>query len=213
MPGAERRAQLLDIAREIIRCDGVNALTMEALAEAAGITKPVVYRHFKNSEDVVIEILDEYRLGSIKAAIAVVEGSRTIHEYIDRIIDCLFDYVGENGAIIRSITNGFTSSSSVDAFFLSQQRRTHQVYSDLLLQQGVPEERVPLAAYALMEMINTTINEFAGKTDSAARKTLKDMASATIRSLMHGKGKKPRTPAVLFEELADTRAAAQVGLA
>jgi len=199
MSGAERRVQLLDTAREIIRGEGVGALTMTRLADAAGVTKPIVYKHFRNSEDVLIEILKEYRRGSVCAALEVVDGARTIYDYMDRIIDCLFDYVREEGAIVRGITNGFTSSPNIDAFFLSQQRRTHQVYRDLLLQQGVPKDRVSLAAYALMELINATINEYAEREGPANRETLKQMARAAIRSVVQVRGVKPQTPAILFE--------------
>lgn len=38
--------QLLDIAWQIIRAEGTDALTLGYLAEKAGVTKPVVYDHF-----------------------------------------------------------------------------------------------------------------------------------------------------------------------
>ena len=42
----DRRAQLLSVAREMIRAEGADALTLGTLADRAGITKPVVYEHF-----------------------------------------------------------------------------------------------------------------------------------------------------------------------
>ena len=48
----QRREQLLAAATGIVRISGIEALTMAALAEQAGVSKPVVYEHFSNSEEV-----------------------------------------------------------------------------------------------------------------------------------------------------------------
>jgi AcrR family transcriptional regulator len=42
----DRNRQLLDVAWQIIRAEGTDALTLGYLAERAGVTKPVVYDHF-----------------------------------------------------------------------------------------------------------------------------------------------------------------------
>ncbi|MDA8483368.1 TetR/AcrR family transcriptional regulator [Pseudomonas resinovorans] len=42
----ERQRQLLDMACQLIREEGTDALTLGRLAEQAGVTKPVVYDHF-----------------------------------------------------------------------------------------------------------------------------------------------------------------------
>ncbi|WP_127650976.1 TetR/AcrR family transcriptional regulator [Pseudomonas koreensis] len=42
----DRNRQLLDVAWQIIRAEGTDALTLGYLAEQAGVTKPVVYDHF-----------------------------------------------------------------------------------------------------------------------------------------------------------------------
>jgi len=46
MSKTDRRRQLLDVAALIARHDGTDALTLAAVAERAGVTRPVVYEHF-----------------------------------------------------------------------------------------------------------------------------------------------------------------------
>lgn len=41
-----RREQLLDTAMAIVRAHGTDSLTLLSLAEAAGVSRPVVYDHF-----------------------------------------------------------------------------------------------------------------------------------------------------------------------
>lgn len=46
MSAAERREQLLDVALEILCDQGAEALSIDAIAKGAGITRPVVYTQF-----------------------------------------------------------------------------------------------------------------------------------------------------------------------
>jgi AcrR family transcriptional regulator len=48
MTGAERREQLLDVTKAIVGESGFHAVSIEAVARRAGITRPVVYGHFKD---------------------------------------------------------------------------------------------------------------------------------------------------------------------
>jgi AcrR family transcriptional regulator len=46
MSALERREQLLDVTKEIVGEQGFHAVSIEAVARRAGITRPVVYGHF-----------------------------------------------------------------------------------------------------------------------------------------------------------------------
>jgi len=48
MPPAQRREQLLDAALSVIVELGYSGVSIEAVARAAGVTRPVVYDHFPN---------------------------------------------------------------------------------------------------------------------------------------------------------------------
>ena len=50
MSAAARREQLLDAAKAIVDEHGFHAVSIEAVARAAGITRPVVYTHFGDLE-------------------------------------------------------------------------------------------------------------------------------------------------------------------
>jgi AcrR family transcriptional regulator len=48
MPPRQRREQLLDAALSVILEQGYGGVSIEAVARAAGVTRPVVYDHFPN---------------------------------------------------------------------------------------------------------------------------------------------------------------------
>jgi len=78
MPRHERRAQLLAVARELIRDGGTDEFTLGRLAERAGVTKPVVYDHFGDRAGALAELyraFEEQQRASLTAALAGVDPS------------------------------------------------------------------------------------------------------------------------------------------
>ena len=59
LPAARRRKQLLDVALEVFAERGFHPTSMNDLAEAAGVTKPVLYQHFGSKRELYLELLDD----------------------------------------------------------------------------------------------------------------------------------------------------------
>src|ERR1044072_9098199 len=59
LPGPRRRHQLLDVARELFAAGGFHATSMDDVAEAAGVTKPVLYQHFPSKRALYRELLED----------------------------------------------------------------------------------------------------------------------------------------------------------
>lgn len=55
----ERRTQLLDATKAIVDADGFHAVSIEAVARAAGITRPIVYHHFPDGLTQLLAVLLE----------------------------------------------------------------------------------------------------------------------------------------------------------
>ena len=53
-----RRRQLFDVALTLFAEHGYSATTMDDIAEAAGVTKPLVYQHFDSKRALYLELLD-----------------------------------------------------------------------------------------------------------------------------------------------------------
>ena len=58
LPRDQRRAQLLDAAKEVFTSKGYHAAAMDDIAEAAGVSKPVLYQHFPSKLDLYLALLD-----------------------------------------------------------------------------------------------------------------------------------------------------------
>ncbi|MCB0920153.1 MAG: TetR/AcrR family transcriptional regulator, partial [Actinobacteria bacterium] len=99
MPAAQRRTQLLDTAVHVFAERGYHAASMNDVAEAAGVTKPVLYQHFSSKRDLFVELLtaigDELRETIDKATAdaagprqQVEQGMRAYFHYVDARTDC-----------------------------------------------------------------------------------------------------------------------------
>jgi AcrR family transcriptional regulator len=58
LSGAERREQLLDATKQIVGEQGFHAVSIEAVARRAGITRPVVYGHFGDLQGLLEAMVD-----------------------------------------------------------------------------------------------------------------------------------------------------------
>ena len=57
--GAPPRTRILKTAREQFYRDGIHAVSVDAIAEAAGTNKTTLYRHFESKDELVAECLRE----------------------------------------------------------------------------------------------------------------------------------------------------------
>ena len=59
LTAAARREQLLDVALEVFARNGFHATSMNEVAEAAGVTKPVLDQHFASKRELYLALLQE----------------------------------------------------------------------------------------------------------------------------------------------------------
>jgi AcrR family transcriptional regulator len=59
LPANERKAQLLDTAAEVFAKYGYSGTTTAELAKAAGVSEPIIYRHFKNKKELFIALVEQ----------------------------------------------------------------------------------------------------------------------------------------------------------
>ena len=76
VPIEQRRRELLDAALRIVVRDGHAAVTMEAVAGAAGVTKPVVYGVFPNREALLGELLRREQAAALEQLVELLPALR-----------------------------------------------------------------------------------------------------------------------------------------
>jgi AcrR family transcriptional regulator len=87
-----RRKQLIGVALENFARNGLEATTMDDIASAAGVTKPLLYQHFSSKRALFLELLSDVArdlVGEIAKAIA---DARTPREEVEAGFSAYFHY-------------------------------------------------------------------------------------------------------------------------
>lgn len=79
MPRAQRRTQLLELATQVFTQKGYHGTSMDDIAAAAGVTKPVLYQHFDSKVTLYLEVIDIIAVGLLAEVreIGAFEGDTT----------------------------------------------------------------------------------------------------------------------------------------
>lgn len=66
LPAAKRKEQLLDSAARLFAVQGYAGATTSQIAKAAGVTEPIIYRHFPSKRDLFIALIHRTSETTIK---------------------------------------------------------------------------------------------------------------------------------------------------
>jgi AcrR family transcriptional regulator len=76
LPAGERRVQIEDVAARLFAQQGYEATTMDEIAAAIGVTKPVLYRHFASKKELHLFLLRRHREELAAAALDSLAAAR-----------------------------------------------------------------------------------------------------------------------------------------
>ncbi len=157
LPAAERRRQLLDSAVVVFASEGFHQTSMNDVASAAGVTKPVLYQHFGSKHDLYRELLrdvgDQLRERVAKAA---AEGGLPRRQ-VEQGFAAYFQWVGSH-------TDGFAvlfaGETRRDPVFAAEAERVERDIADtiaaLIDVEGLSAEQRRLLAFGIVGMAETT---------------------------------------------------------
>ncbi len=93
LPAAERREQILEATRAVVDSDGFHAVTMDAVARAAGITRPVVYGHFNDLQGLLSALVERESVRALTQLAAIVPTDRSSGDPSDQLLGALNSFL------------------------------------------------------------------------------------------------------------------------
>ena len=156
LPAEQRRRQLLDVARDVFAERGFHATSMDDVAIAAGVTKPVLYQHFRNKRALYVELLEDVGrelLERLSAATHEVDSGR---ERVERGFTAYFRWVADRPSAFRLL---FGASVRNDPEFAAVSERVvgEVAYAiSPLIAIAVDDEHRLVLANALVGMAEAT---------------------------------------------------------
>ena len=99
--GSERKRIILEQALELFAGRGFHGVSVEEIASASSITKPVLYDHFSSKQDLYIQVSREIRERLLATGREVIQSRRSVAERIRAGVEAFFVFAEANPAAIR----------------------------------------------------------------------------------------------------------------
>lgn len=106
LPAARRRRQLLDVALRVFAEQGFHDTSMNDIAEAAGVTKPVLYQHFGSKRELFSELLTDVGNELQETIIKALTSAQSGHEMVELGFAAYFRFVDEHRDAFRLFYGG-----------------------------------------------------------------------------------------------------------
>jgi AcrR family transcriptional regulator len=156
LPAEQRRSQLLSVAVEVFGERGFHATSMDEVAEAAGVTKPVLYQHFPSKRALYRELLDDVDAQLVARLVDATAGAASGRERVQEGFAAYFRFVAENRAGFRLL---FGASVRNDAEFAVVAERAIDRIAALiaeLIEIEAPAGHRRVLAHAIVGMAEAT---------------------------------------------------------
>ena len=108
LPAARRREQLLEVALQVFGELGFHPASMNDVAEAAGVTKPVLYQHFRSKRELYKQVLTDVGDQLLDAITKATAAAKSPHEQVELGFIAYFRFVESNEAAFRVLFGGGT---------------------------------------------------------------------------------------------------------
>ena len=157
LPAAERRRQLLDVALEAFGRKGYHETSMNDVADAAGVTKPVLYQHFASKRELYLELLRDVA-GRLRDDIAAaVARAGTPREQVELGFRAYFHWVAAHRGGFHVL---FAGETRRDPEFVREALEAENQAADaiarLIVVDGLDPVRQRLLAYGIVGLAETT---------------------------------------------------------
>ena len=160
MTSAERREQLVMIARELFAEKGFEGTSVEEIAARAEVSKPVVYEHFGGKEGayaVVVNRETKALHDAIRAALTTPEASS--RELLERGAMAMLDYIEACPDGFRILSRDSSTGQATGSFasILSDiAARVEDLLAARFLERGLDPQFAPLYSQALVGLVAMT---------------------------------------------------------
>lgn len=103
MPREQRREQVMSVARAVFVERGYHAAGMDEIAEAAGVSKPVLYQHFPSKLELYLALLDRGIDDLLSSADDALRSTSDNKERVSATMLAYFTFVADQSSAYRLV--------------------------------------------------------------------------------------------------------------
>lgn len=184
LPAAERRELILRAAMERFGREGYDAARIEDVAADAGVTKPIVYRHFGSKKGLYLAVLARHR-ADLPTFLADLPSDATLEELARSILDGWLAYARENQARWRMLFRDHGGDEEIQRARAEVHERAREVLASFLAEHpgfDIPTSQVEPTAELLSHGLAAVVLWW-GEHPRVRRATLVDAATRIVAGI------------------------------
>lgn len=152
MPRDQRRAQLLEAANDVFTAYGYHAAAMDDIAEAAGVSKPVLYQHFGSKLDLYLALVDASCDRLVHVVTKALDSTEENRDRVVAAMGAFYEFVSSTSGQFRFV---FESDLTGDGQVQQRLWKVNNDIADPIAQvigddTGLPYEQSKLLAISLV---------------------------------------------------------------
>ena len=135
LPAADRRESILVAAAERFAARGYDATTLDEIAAVAGVTKPILYRHFGSKQDLYLALLARHA-GDMPGFVSPIPRCPDGRIDLGAILDPWLAYAQANRHGWRMLFRDAGGGEEIVAYRRAVRRRAREVVAGFLVAAG-----------------------------------------------------------------------------
>jgi AcrR family transcriptional regulator len=161
LPAAERRTQLLEVALLTFADQGFHGTSMNDVAEAAGVTKPVLYQHFASKKALYAELVDDLGSRLEEAIMRVVAEADGPRQQVEAGFRAYFRWATDDGAAFRVL---FAERNRADAELAAAVAKVERMMAErvasLIQVEGLSADERHVLAFGVIGLAESTSRQW-----------------------------------------------------
>lgn len=150
IPAAQRREVIVRAAGRLFGERGYSGTRLDDVAAAAGVTKPILYRHFDSKKALYLALLARHETDLPRFFEGVAPAATAPESLVRAILEVWLDYVRANSHAWLMLFRDSSGDDEIQAFRARVSRRARQVMAEFIAAAGgIPGEQVEPAAELL----------------------------------------------------------------
>jgi len=152
-----RKEEIKQAVLEIIRTEGIKAISTRNLAKYTGLSEGAIFRHFKTKRDIIVSIIDDVANDLIKRLIQISIEKTEANKRLLKYICATITYLSENNGITillfteASHLNDTAMMEKLRHIFNSQRELVGKIISDGI-EQGIWDKNISIEDATMLYM-------------------------------------------------------------
>jgi AcrR family transcriptional regulator len=180
----ERRELLLDVAVAIAEERSLDDVTMEAVAERAGVSRPLLYKHFANRDELLGAMYRREAANLHERLAARVAAATTLEGMFDALMSGALEASAERGPIFSALRSAGGWTREVRREQRSRDSTTSRTFATIARREGLDPRRAAPATTMLLSLVDSVVAQWRAKPTRERADLLHETYMTVVRATL-----------------------------